>query len=192
MARCIQSVRLSLQVQQVAVRLTDYYWFPDDLSVCCQYKCMSSGDKGQTKCTIYSTALSFSAEASRFQPLFSWPHSPCTLCFCFHYLPWLSSVLILFLLYSFIPFMGLYKKSYSFVMFLQPEAISTFTSEPALVSFAKFFCKRSEGIKYVSCHTEIDWGLCPSSHFNVLGETVACLTCIELQSLCLTLKHVII
>nr|XP_046257770.1 anaphase-promoting complex subunit 1 isoform X2 [Scatophagus argus] len=30
----------------------------------------------------------------------------------------------------------------------KPEAISTFTSEPALVSFAKFFCKTSEGVKY--------------------------------------------
>lgn len=38
----------------------------------------------------------------------------------------------------------------SFVMFLQPEAISTFTSEPALVSFAKFFCKTSEDSDYVS------------------------------------------
>uniref|UniRef100_A0A8P4FW56 Anaphase-promoting complex subunit 1 n=1 Tax=Dicentrarchus labrax TaxID=13489 RepID=A0A8P4FW56_DICLA len=30
----------------------------------------------------------------------------------------------------------------------KPEAISTFTSEPALVSFAEFFCKTSEGMKH--------------------------------------------
>uniref|UniRef100_A0A3B4V8D4 Anaphase promoting complex subunit 1 n=1 Tax=Seriola dumerili TaxID=41447 RepID=A0A3B4V8D4_SERDU len=30
----------------------------------------------------------------------------------------------------------------------KPEAISTFTSEPVLVSFAEFFCKTSEGMKY--------------------------------------------
>ncbi|KAM3605750.1 uncharacterized protein V6R79_003985 [Siganus canaliculatus] len=30
----------------------------------------------------------------------------------------------------------------------KPEAISTFTSEPALISFAKFFCKTSEGIEH--------------------------------------------
>ncbi|XP_070834048.1 anaphase-promoting complex subunit 1 isoform X1 [Chaetodon trifascialis] len=30
----------------------------------------------------------------------------------------------------------------------KPEAISTFTSEPALVSFAEFFCKPSEGMKH--------------------------------------------
>uniref|UniRef100_M4ARY5 Anaphase promoting complex subunit 1 n=1 Tax=Xiphophorus maculatus TaxID=8083 RepID=M4ARY5_XIPMA len=29
----------------------------------------------------------------------------------------------------------------------KPEAISTFTSEPALISFAEFFCKTSEGLK---------------------------------------------
>ncbi|MEQ2262531.1 Anaphase-promoting complex subunit 1, partial [Xenotaenia resolanae] len=29
----------------------------------------------------------------------------------------------------------------------RPEAISTFTSEPALISFAEFFCKTSEGLK---------------------------------------------
>lgn len=32
----------------------------------------------------------------------------------------------------------------------QPEAISTFTSEPALVSFAKIFCKTSDRIQQVS------------------------------------------
>lgn len=32
----------------------------------------------------------------------------------------------------------------------QPEAISTFTSEPALVSFAKIFCKTSDRIQHVS------------------------------------------
>lgn len=32
----------------------------------------------------------------------------------------------------------------------QPEAISTFTSEPALVSFAKIFCKTSDCIQRVS------------------------------------------
>uniref|UniRef100_A0A668AJ74 Anaphase-promoting complex subunit 1 n=2 Tax=Myripristis murdjan TaxID=586833 RepID=A0A668AJ74_9TELE len=31
----------------------------------------------------------------------------------------------------------------------KPEAISTFTSEPALVSFAEFFCKASDGMKHV-------------------------------------------
>uniref|UniRef100_A0A665TNZ5 Anaphase promoting complex subunit 1 n=1 Tax=Echeneis naucrates TaxID=173247 RepID=A0A665TNZ5_ECHNA len=30
----------------------------------------------------------------------------------------------------------------------KPEAIATFTSEPVLVSFAEFFCKTSEGMKY--------------------------------------------
>lgn len=30
----------------------------------------------------------------------------------------------------------------------KPEAISTFTSEPALISFAEFFCKSSEGMKH--------------------------------------------
>uniref|UniRef100_UPI0037E7A35D anaphase-promoting complex subunit 1 n=1 Tax=Semicossyphus pulcher TaxID=241346 RepID=UPI0037E7A35D len=30
----------------------------------------------------------------------------------------------------------------------KPEAISTFTSEPALVSFAEFFCKTSDGMKH--------------------------------------------
>ncbi|XP_029925763.1 anaphase-promoting complex subunit 1 isoform X2 [Myripristis murdjan] len=30
----------------------------------------------------------------------------------------------------------------------KPEAISTFTSEPALVSFAEFFCKASDGMKH--------------------------------------------
>ncbi|XP_062286497.1 anaphase-promoting complex subunit 1 [Scomber scombrus] len=30
----------------------------------------------------------------------------------------------------------------------KPEAISTFTSDPALVSFAEFFCKTSEGMKH--------------------------------------------
>ncbi|XP_061600875.1 anaphase-promoting complex subunit 1 isoform X1 [Cololabis saira] len=30
----------------------------------------------------------------------------------------------------------------------KPEAISTFTSEPALISFAEFFCKTSEGMKH--------------------------------------------
>ncbi|KAM4592171.1 anaphase-promoting complex subunit 1 isoform 1-T1 [Odontesthes bonariensis] len=30
----------------------------------------------------------------------------------------------------------------------KPEAISTFTSEPALISFAEFFCKASEGMKH--------------------------------------------
>ncbi|CAG6016544.1 unnamed protein product [Menidia menidia] len=30
----------------------------------------------------------------------------------------------------------------------KPEAISTFTSEPALISFAEFFCKSSDGIKH--------------------------------------------
>ncbi|XP_034407430.1 anaphase-promoting complex subunit 1 isoform X2 [Cyclopterus lumpus] len=30
----------------------------------------------------------------------------------------------------------------------KPEAISTFTSEPALVSFAEFFCKTSEGVQH--------------------------------------------
>uniref|UniRef100_A0A8C7Z098 Anaphase-promoting complex subunit 1 n=1 Tax=Oryzias sinensis TaxID=183150 RepID=A0A8C7Z098_9TELE len=31
----------------------------------------------------------------------------------------------------------------------KPEAISTFTSEPVLISFAEFFCKTSEGMKHV-------------------------------------------
>lgn len=33
---------------------------------------------------------------------------------------------------------------------LQPEAISTFTSDAALVSFAKYFCEASENMKNVS------------------------------------------
>lgn len=37
-----------------------------------------------------------------------------------------------------------------FIYPLQPEAISTFTSDAALVSFAKYFCEASENMKNVS------------------------------------------
>lgn len=52
-------------------------------------------------------------------------------------------------------------------MFLQPEAISTFTSEPALISFAKFFCKTSEDNNFVSWEIEIDMRECSWSDFTV-------------------------
>uniref|UniRef100_A0A8C6KYU9 Anaphase promoting complex subunit 1 n=1 Tax=Nothobranchius furzeri TaxID=105023 RepID=A0A8C6KYU9_NOTFU len=37
----------------------------------------------------------------------------------------------------------------------KPETISTFTSNPALISFADFFCKTSEGMKHVSLDTHM-------------------------------------
>lgn len=52
-------------------------------------------------------------------------------------------------------------------MFLQPEAISTFTSEPALISFAKFFCKTSEDNNFVSSDTERDVRECSWNDFSV-------------------------
>lgn len=56
---------------------------------------------------------------------------------------------------------------YFSVMFLQPEAISTFTSEPALISFAKFFCKTSEDNNFVSSDIEIDLHECSWNDFPV-------------------------
>ena len=56
---------------------------------------------------------------------------------------------------------NLYNFTISSCLFLQPEAISMFTSEPALVSFAEFFCKTSEGMKHVSFNTHQQmWAPC--------------------------------
>lgn len=59
MARCVQSVRLSLQVQQAAVTLTDYYLFPDGSVYAVNTPAGPTGMVGRTKYIIYSISLSF-------------------------------------------------------------------------------------------------------------------------------------
>lgn len=53
-------------------------------------------------------------------------------------------------------------------VFLQPEAISTFTSDPALISFAEFFCKPSEGMKHVSFLSRDECG-CSINFFSIVA-----------------------
>lgn len=125
-------VRLSLQVQKAAVR-----WQTISGSLMASVFAISTAagplgmGKWRTKkpCNLFhllslSTDMCVSLPAS-FPPLTQFSLS----CFLLWWPSYMSS---------------------SFVMFLQPEAISTFTSEPALVSFAKFFCKTSEDSDYVS------------------------------------------
>lgn len=127
--------------------LTDYYWIPDGLSVCHQHTCRYNGDEEKTNRktpAIYSTCFNWLLTCvCLFQlPSLLRPNFPCPFSDCGDHL---TCLLRLSHEYS-----GFANHLYTFVMFLQPEAISTFTSEPALVSFAKFFCKTSEDSDYVS------------------------------------------
>lgn len=70
------------------------------------------------------------------------PHCPSPLDF-FQYLRRSSSHLTLLSLSTDVNY-------FSIFLFLQPEAISTFTSEPTLVSFAEFFCNATDGMQHVS------------------------------------------
>lgn len=101
-------------------------------------------DSGEKKTSIYSTCfLLLLIYVCLCQlPSLLWPNSPCPFSYC-------DDILHVFCI-CVINTRDLLNNLFTFVMFLQPEAISTFTSEPALVSFAKFFCKTSEDNNYVS------------------------------------------
>lgn len=79
-----------------------------------------------------------------------------SLCFPFSFYPivfvhFLILLLIFGVFYILCPILRIWQNYIKvFVVFPQPEAISTFTSEPALVSFAKFFCKTSDSSNCVS------------------------------------------
>lgn len=107
-------------------------------------------------------------------------NSPCPLCgdYCSYLLP--------------PPHYSGFVKSF-LVIFLQPEAISTFTSEPALISFAKFFCRTSEDNNFVSWDIEIDIHECSWSDFTVRSLPGSCLMCLKatITESWLTLNHVI-
>lgn len=60
---------------------------------------------------------------------------------------------------------------YIYLFFLQAETISAFTSEPALLSFAEFFCKTSEEMKHVSLNTEINVGVWWNQFFSLIAYT---------------------
>lgn len=143
--------RLSLQVQQAAVWLTDYYWFLNGLNVRGQYTCRSRGLKHKTR-IIYSTLLHCLSCAFTFPSFLLSFHSSYPFVLLFP-----SSIVSINCIFNprrlYLP--CLFFASFRILpiplcVFLQPEAISTLTSEPALVSFAEFFCKTSEGMKHVS------------------------------------------
>lgn len=132
--------------------LTDYYWIPDGLSVCRQHTCRS--DEGGQKTSIYSTCSLITVMpvclSASFPLLILLVHCGDHCSYLLHPPPHYSGFVKYFL-----------------VLFLQPEAISTFTSEPALISFAKFFCKTSEDNNFVSSDIEMDVHECSWSDFTV-------------------------
>lgn len=99
--------RLSLQVQQAAVWLTDYYWFPDGFSVHCQYMWRSRGGKKKAHLLFHLSS-----------PLL--PHAPCTNFFHLHL--WLSSLTVLCLVLCFsLIILTVSSSSFLFLFSLKPS-----------------------------------------------------------------------
>lgn len=156
--------RLSLQVQQAAVCLTDYYWFPDGLSVRCQYTCRSGGGK-QTQNTLFipPSSLSFLPFILFFSCIhltfLFWPHL---------LVPFSSFPVSLYFLYVHV------NNFYNFLVSscsLNPSLHSpqSLPWSPLLSSSVKHLMKLSKWVK----HTEIDegepWWSCSS-----LSERACC------------------
>lgn len=160
--------------------LTDYYWFSDGLSVCCQL----GNPEGENKLFFprdhillllpsfcpSSVFLFFSQSPFLYVKflfvLLVWHLKPNLIC--------LKSVLFISSDYISLAINVFFRHMLQYILypshcgnsltffsrvFLQPEAISTFTSEPALVSFAEVFCKTSEGMKHVSFTSRNRYGL---------------------------------
>lgn len=138
-------VRLSLQVQKAAVSWQTITGSPMASEFAINTPAGPMGKRQQKKNpSIYSTCFLFLLIYVCLcqLPSLLWPNSSCPFSYC-------DDILHVFCI-CVINTWDLLNNLFTFVMFLQPEAISTFTSEPALVSFAKFFCKTSEDNNYVS------------------------------------------